>query len=176
MRISDALPQAVSAGITGIRLAFPYIWWDFTGGNILTRLFGASKVVEDAFWKTNLPLALKKISNPQDYEGSKESRCGDVPPGCPRFDQRTKSASCACYTISANGQKNSAFNSPLSSRLRFQFLRRHYLLQPSLHLGEAACLLGYEDPNSFFRAFREWEGTTPSEWRDLQKKNGKARG
>jgi AraC-like DNA-binding protein len=44
-------------------------------------------------------------------------------------------------------------------------LARHYLMQPSLELGEVACLLGYEDPNSFFRAFREWEGTTPSEWR-----------
>ena len=44
-------------------------------------------------------------------------------------------------------------------------LARSYLLQPALELAEVACLLGYEDPNSFFRAFREWEGTTPSEWR-----------
>ena len=44
-------------------------------------------------------------------------------------------------------------------------LARHYLLDPSLELAETAFLLGYEDPNSFFRAFREWEGTTPSEWR-----------
>jgi AraC-like DNA-binding protein len=44
-------------------------------------------------------------------------------------------------------------------------LARHYLLQPALELGEVACLLGYEDPNSFFRAFRDWEGATPTEWR-----------
>jgi AraC-like DNA-binding protein len=44
-------------------------------------------------------------------------------------------------------------------------LARHYLLQPSLELVETACLLGYEDPNSFFRAFREWEGMTPGEWK-----------
>ena len=44
-------------------------------------------------------------------------------------------------------------------------LARYYLLQPALEFAEVACLLGYEDPNSFFRAFREWEGTTPSEWR-----------
>ena len=44
-------------------------------------------------------------------------------------------------------------------------LARYYLLQPALELAEVACLLGYEDSNSFFRAFREWEGTTPSEWR-----------
>jgi AraC-like DNA-binding protein len=26
-------------------------------------------------------------------------------------------------------------------------------------------LLGYEDPNAFYRAFRTWEGTTPAHWR-----------
>ena len=48
-------------------------------------------------------------------------------------------------------------------------LAKHYLLDPSLDLAETAYLLGYEDPNSFFRAFREWEGTTPSEWRAAQR-------
>ena len=48
-------------------------------------------------------------------------------------------------------------------------LAKQYLLDRSLELAEAACLLGYEDPNSFYRAFREWEGTTPSEWRDAQR-------
>jgi AraC-like DNA-binding protein len=48
-------------------------------------------------------------------------------------------------------------------------LAKQYLLDPSLELAETACLLGYENPNSFFRAFREWEGTTPSEWRDARR-------
>lgn len=47
-------------------------------------------------------------------------------------------------------------------------LARQYLRQRSLEFGETACLLGYEDPNSFFRAFRNWEGTTPGEWRAAQ--------
>jgi AraC-like DNA-binding protein len=46
-------------------------------------------------------------------------------------------------------------------------LARHYLLHSSLELNETAYLLGYEDANSFFRAFHEWEGTSPGQWRTV---------
>jgi AraC-like DNA-binding protein len=46
-------------------------------------------------------------------------------------------------------------------------LARHYLLHSSLELNETAYLLGYEDANSFFRAFHAWEGTSPGQWRTL---------
>jgi AraC-like DNA-binding protein len=48
-------------------------------------------------------------------------------------------------------------------------LARHYLLHSSRELNETAYLLGYEDANSFFRAFHHWEGTSPAQWRALQK-------
>jgi len=44
-------------------------------------------------------------------------------------------------------------------------MARHYLKHSTVELNEAAFLLGYEDSNSFFRAFHGWEGTTPGEWR-----------
>jgi AraC-like DNA-binding protein len=44
-------------------------------------------------------------------------------------------------------------------------LAKHYLSHSALELNETAYLLGYEDANSFFRAFHQWEGTTPGEWR-----------
>jgi AraC-like DNA-binding protein len=48
-------------------------------------------------------------------------------------------------------------------------LARHYLLHSSLELNQTAYLLGYEDPNSFLRAFHQWEGTSPGQWRMLQR-------
>jgi AraC-like DNA-binding protein len=48
-------------------------------------------------------------------------------------------------------------------------LARHYLLHSSLELNETAYLLGYEDANSFFRAFHNWEGISPGQWRLTQK-------
>lgn len=44
-------------------------------------------------------------------------------------------------------------------------LALEYLSDASLTLIEVAYMLGYEDKNSFFRAFRQWEEQTPSEWR-----------
>lgn len=40
-------------------------------------------------------------------------------------------------------------------------LARHYLRATDLATTEVALLLGYDDPNSFYRAFRAWTGTTP---------------
>lgn len=45
---------------------------------------------------------------------------------------------------------------------------RHLLTEPSIEIEEIAGLLGYEDTNSFYRAFRSWEGTTPARWRASQ--------
>ena len=44
-------------------------------------------------------------------------------------------------------------------------LAREYLNNDAVEITEAAFLVGYQDPNSFYRAFRSWEGRTPAEWR-----------
>jgi AraC-like DNA-binding protein len=50
-------------------------------------------------------------------------------------------------------------------------LARHYLINSMLELNETAYLLGYQDANSFVRAFRTWEGVPPAHWRGAQQAN-----
>ena len=48
-------------------------------------------------------------------------------------------------------------------------MARYYLGNSVLELNEAAYLLGYEDANSFARAFRGWEGMPPGHWREAHR-------
>ncbi len=45
-------------------------------------------------------------------------------------------------------------------------LARHYLLETRLSGAEISYLLGFEDPNSFFRAFHGWTGQTAEQFRN----------
>lgn len=44
-------------------------------------------------------------------------------------------------------------------------LARHYLRTTRMSPAEVSFLLGFDDPNSLFRAFHRWTGTTPELWR-----------
>ena len=91
----------------------------------------------------------------------------------PEIHDVAKELGMSCRTLQRRiTEERTTFRSLISDARRE--LARYYLLQPALELGEVACLLGYEDPNSFFRAFREWEGTTPSEWRQGRQRQVKS--
>lgn len=53
-----------------------------------------------------------------------------------------------------------------------QELAQQYLTRSEIDVEEVAYLLGYEDSNSFYRAFRTWEGTTPAQLRSALKRSG----
>lgn len=46
-----------------------------------------------------------------------------------------------------------------------QALAEHYLIKTDLPAAEISFLLGFEEPNSFFRAFRGWVGQSPESFR-----------
>jgi len=50
-------------------------------------------------------------------------------------------------------------------------LATHYLKNTNLPSAEIAFLLGFEDPNSFFRAFHDWTGKTPDTARHAARLN-----
>lgn len=52
-----------------------------------------------------------------------------------------------------------------------QELGRQLLSDPAAEIDEVACLLGYQDASSFYRAFRDWEGVTPNQWRERHAHN-----
>ena len=44
-------------------------------------------------------------------------------------------------------------------------LARHYLASTTMSPAEVSFLLGFQDPNSLFRAFHRWTNSTPEAWR-----------
>lgn len=62
-------------------------------------------------------------------------------------------------------EEGSTFRELLSDARRD--LGRRLLADPATDIDEVACLLGYQDTTSFYRAFREWEGMPPNRWREM---------
>lgn len=60
-------------------------------------------------------------------------------------------------------EEGTTFNTLLNGT-RHQ-LARHYLSRTAISCTEISFLLGYEDPNSFFRAYQDWTGQTPQAMR-----------
>jgi AraC-like DNA-binding protein len=56
-------------------------------------------------------------------------------------------------------QEGQSFQTLLNSTR--EGLARHYLRTSDISGAEISFLLGFEDPNSFYRAFRDWTGETP---------------
>jgi AraC-like DNA-binding protein len=50
-------------------------------------------------------------------------------------------------------------------------LAQHYLSRTALPVAEISFLLGFDEPNSFYRAFRAWTGTTPDQVRQSSKES-----
>lgn len=60
-------------------------------------------------------------------------------------------------------QEATTFRALLSDARRE--LSQQLLGDPVIHIDEVTCLLGYQDTTSFYRAFRDWAGVSPGEWR-----------
>jgi AraC-like DNA-binding protein len=52
---------------------------------------------------------------------------------------------------------------------------RRLLVNTNLAICDVAFLLGFEEVNSFVRAFHAWEGTTPGRWREKASTDDRSR-
>ncbi|MCG8419280.1 MAG: AraC family transcriptional regulator [Proteobacteria bacterium] len=87
-----------------------------------------------------------------------------LPSGQASMDAVLKKLALSKRTLQRRLQgENTSFQEVLSATR--EALARHYVGTTSLSGAEISFLLGFEDPNSFFRAFNDWTGTTPERMR-----------
>ena len=58
----------------------------------------------------------------------------------------------------------------MSPRSLQRRLAEAYLRDPNVELAEVALLLGYSEQSAFTRAFRQWTGQAPLQWRKQQRR------
>lgn len=84
--------------------------------------------------------------------------------GCPVIQVVAKELGMSDRTLQRRlTEENTSFKHLLNQARHEQ--ARAFLADPSLPIKVVASLIGYEDQNSFYRAFRQWEGETPFKWR-----------
>lgn len=89
--------------------------------------------------------------------------------GRPGMKDLAKSLGMSDRTLQRRLRDEGASFTSLLSQARHE-LAVQLLSDPSLEIKEVAHLVGFEDQNSFYRAFRGWEGDTPSNWRVSQER------
>lgn len=86
----------------------------------------------------------------------------------PSMDAISEALHMSARTLQRRLQESGSSFQRVLDEARHQ-MARYYLSNSVLELNEAAYLLGFEDPNSFGRAFRSWEGVPPSDWREAHR-------
>ena len=83
-----------------------------------------------------------------------------LPSGRSSIQDVAKSLGMSTRTLQRRlGREDTHFQALLSGTR--EQLARHYLGSSAMSGAEISFLLGYDDPNSFFRAFHQWTGQTP---------------
>jgi AraC-like DNA-binding protein len=87
-----------------------------------------------------------------------------LPSGQASMDEVAKKLAVSKRTLQRRlSEESTTFNNELN-KIR-ESLARHYLSKSEMSGAQISYLLGFEDPNSFFRAFHSWTGLTPKQMR-----------
>ena len=88
----------------------------------------------------------------------------------PSVDKIAKELGMSSRTLQRRLEGEGATYQGLLDEVRHESARR-LLANTDVDAEEVAFLLGFEEANSFTRAFQGWEGTTPKQWRGSERKN-----
>jgi AraC-like DNA-binding protein len=86
----------------------------------------------------------------------------------PKIDDVARDLHVSARSLQRRLQESGSSYQDLLDEARHQ-MARYYLSKSVLELSETAYLLGYENTDSFSRAFRSWEGVPPKSWRDAHR-------
>jgi len=118
------------------------------------------------------PQLEEELRQQQDSEDFSETVCREIQQQLtgrrPIIEDVARAMRISSRTLQRRLQESGSSFQRVLEKARRQ-LARHYLNNSVLELNEAAYLLGYEDSNSFVRAFRTWEGIPPARWREQQR-------
>ena len=121
-----------------------------------------------AMWEAFEPALNSRLSE-LDAQASMRERVRAVllemlPAGISSIDAVAKRLALSKRSLQRQLAEESVGFQELLSEVRHE-LARHYLSRTDISAGEISWLLGFQESNSFIRAFRSWTGTTPAAYR-----------
>ena len=122
----------------------------------------------DEMWETFQPGLRRRTAEAGEYRSTseevEEALFQLLPGGRARLDDVASELGIGSRTLQRRlGAEGTSWLDVLNQTR--ERLARHYFESTDLNPTEVSFLLGFADPNSLFRAFHRWTGTTPESWR-----------
>ena len=119
--------------------------------------------VNDAMWEAFEPMLRKKLA---ELDGSattadrvRAALLEALPGGSSSMEEISRRLALSKRTLQRRLQNEGTSFQAVLNKTR-EDLAKHYLSNTTFSGAEISYLLGYDDPNSFFRAFHDWTGET----------------
>ncbi|WP_298443174.1 AraC family transcriptional regulator [uncultured Ferrimonas sp.] len=137
---------------------FPRSW--------LQRPLVQSEAAWRGFLKTAPHQLVVMVNGDQSISARIRARFGrDFSRALPSLEQMAKMEGMSARTLRRHLANEGLNYSQLKSQCRYE-ASLDYLNCPELSIHDVATLVGFEDPSPFIRAFKQWTGQTPGEFRN----------
>jgi len=128
--------------------------------------------VNDAMWKVFEPELRRRLAELEESASTAERvravLLESLPSGQSSMEEVASRLATSKRTLQRRLKREGTSYQALLNETREQ-LAKHYLSRTALSCAEISFLLGYEEPNSFFRAFHDWTGDSPESVRQAMR-------